>query len=256
MIKIHSSAEFEKMRKAGKLAATLLQELGQQVKVGITTRMLDDYAYQFIQKYGIKSACYGYKGAGKIPFPGYICTSVNHAICHAFPTDQVLEEGDIISIDTTLIVDGYYGDTCATFPVGKISSCAQQLIDATYDALETGIKVARPGNHFGDIGYAIEQLMKNKYHNKYSIVEDYCGHGIGTTFHAPPQVEHVGVAGTGHAIQEGMFFTIEPMINAGQKDTRLLKDGWSVITKDYSLSAQFEHTIGIGEHGAEIFTIA
>lgn len=254
MIKIHDKHDFEKMRAAGKLAAQLLSELGSMVKPGITALDLDAYAAQFIAKYGAKSACYGYLGRGSIPFPGLICTSINHVICHAFPTDQVLSEGDIISIDVTLIVDGYYGDTCATFAVGKISPQAQALIYATKDATETGIKAAHAGNYFGDIGHAIEELIRNKYRNKYSIVEDYCGHGIGTVFHAPPQVEHVGLPGTGQEIKEGMFFTIEPMINMGSNETRLLKDGWTVITKDYSLSAQFEHTIGITENGPEVFT--
>ena len=243
-----------KMRAAGKLAAQLLGELGEQVRAGITTLSLDKFAYEFINKYGTKSACHGYRNHTNVPFPGYICTSVNHAICHAFPTEQVLAEGDIVGVDVTLIVDGYHGDTCATFPVGAISKPAQDLINATKDAMETGIAAAQPGNHFGDIGHAIEELIARKYHNKYSIVEDYCGHGIGTTFHAPPQVDHVGDPGTGAEIKPGMFFTVEPMINIGTHETRLLKDCWTVITKDYSLSAQFEHTLGVTENGPEIFT--
>lgn len=243
------------MRKAGKLAAQLLQELGDIVKPGINALELNQYAQDFTKKYKAISACYGYKKNGSPPFPGHICVSINHVICHGLPCDQIIKEGDIVSIDITLIVDGYHGDTCYTFSAGKITSDAQKLIDATKDALETGIAQALAGNHFGDIGYAIEELIRNKYKNKYSIVEDYCGHGIGTIFHQEPQVEHVGEKGTGPKIEPGMFFTIEPMINAGKKHTRTLNDGWTVITKDYSLSAQFEHTLGIGENGVEIFTL-
>lgn len=256
MIKIHDKSEFEKMRKAGKLAAKLLDEIEAAIKPGITTQELDDFAKDFAKKHNATSACYGYKGHGKPPFPGYICTSVNHTICHGIPNQQVLEEGDIIKIDTTLIVDGYHGDTCRTYPVGTISKEAANLIAATKEAMEIGIAAAQPDNYIGDIGYAIGQLMKNKYNNKYSIVEDYCGHGIGQVFHQAPQVEHINEAGTCELIVPGMFFTIEPMINLGKKESRTLNDKWTVITKDYSLSAQFEHTIGITENGPEIFTIS
>ncbi len=253
MIIIHKSIDFEKMRKAGKLAAQMLSELGQLVKPGITTDSLNEYAINFTKKYNVKSAPFEY---GDPPFPGYICTSVNHVVCHGIPCDQVLQEGDIISIDVTLIVDGYHGDTCATFPVGKISQQNQQLIDATFDAMHTGINASTAGNYIGDIGHAIMELMKNKYRNRYSIVTDYCGHGIGTKFHQEPQIQHVGVPKTGAQIKPGMFFTVEPMINAGKYAIRVLKDEWTVISKDYSFSAQFEHTIGITENGPEIFTLA
>lgn len=243
------------MRAAGKLASNLLDELSQQVLPGVSTYDLDMFAKNFIEQRGVKSACYGYKGGGSVPFPGYICTSVNHVICHGVPSkDQILQEGDIVGIDVTLIVDGYYGDTCRTFPVGLISKEASALINATEEAMYAGIAAVQPGNYTGDIGHAIEALLSEKYHNRYSIVRDYCGHGIGNVFHAPPQIEHTGDAGQGHLLQEGMFFTIEPMINAGGYETRTLKDKWTVISKDYKLSAQFEHTIGVTENGCEVFT--
>jgi methionyl aminopeptidase len=253
MIKIHSLEEFKKMRQVGRLAATLLNELGLQAKEGKTAKDLDNYAIEFCKKYNTKSACFGYKGGSKIPFPGHICTSINHTICHGVPSDQVLKEGDIIGIDVTLILDGYHGDTCATFGVGKISQAAQELLEVTRLAKEEGIKAAIADNHFGDIGFAVEKFVAQQKRNFY-IVEDYCGHGIGEKFHAEPQVQHVGPAKSGPKIKPGMFFTIEPMINLGSKHTRLINDGWTVITKDYQLSAQFEDTIGITENGPEVFT--
>lgn len=256
MIKIHSKIEFEKMRKAGKLAAQLLAELGQLIKPGVTTLDLDNYAIEFCKKHDAKSACFGYKGRDNVPFPKYICTSVNHVICHGIPSaEQILKEGDIIGVDVTLIVDNYHGDTCATYPVGEISKQAQELIDATYQATQIGIANALAGNYLGDVGFSIQDFIRKKYNNKFSIVEDYCGHGIGDKFHQAPEVQHVGRAKSGPQLKEGMFFTVEPMINAGKKETRVLKDGWTVIAKDYSLSAQFEHTIAVTENGPEIFTL-
>ena len=252
MIPIHNKIEFEKMRKAGKLSAILLNELGNLAKPGITTEHLNHHAIEFTKKYNVKSACFGYNSSN--PFPGYICTSVNHVICHGIPSSQILQEGDIIGIDITLIVDGYHGDTCATFPVGTISKEASKLIEITKNAREVGINAAIENNHIGDIGHAIQNFIAKQSY-PYSIVEDYCGHGIGTIFHQPPEVQHIGTPKTGAEIKEGMFFTVEPMINLGTKHTRLLKDGWTVITKDYKLSAQFEHTIGITENGPEIFTV-
>lgn len=251
---IHKKEEFEKMRTAGKLAAQLLNELENIIKPGITTLELDIFAQDFCNKYKATSACYGYQNSKKIPFPKYICTSVNHVICHGIPSQLKLVEGDIISIDVTLIVNGYHGDTCKTYSVGNISKEAQNLINATKDAMHTGINAAV--DDISNIGLSIENLIKNKHQNKYSIVEDYCGHGIGTKFHAEPQISHCYIKEMSHPIQEGMFFTVEPMINAGKMETRLLNDGWTVISKDYSLSAQFEHTIGIGPNGPEIFTLA
>lgn len=250
-----NQSPIEKMRAAGKLAAQLLVEIESLIKPGTRTLDLDIFTMNFLEKHKAISACLNYKGKNNTPFPKHICTSVNHVICHGIPSEQILQEGDIIGVDVTVIVNGYHGDTCRTYAVGAISENAKNLIEATKDALNTGIAAAQPGNHIGDIGHAIESLIKNKYNNKYSIVEDYCGHGIGNVFHAPPEVQHVGSAGSGPEIKEGMFFTIEPMINLGNKATRMLQDNWTVISKDYSLSAQFEHTLGITADGPEIFTI-
>jgi len=250
MIIIHSKEEFKKMHKAGKLAAQMLYELGKIVKPGITTNDLDKYSIEFTKKYNTKSACFGYKSPSNVPFPGYICTSVNHVVCHGIPNNTVLKEGDIVGIDVTLIVDGYHGDTCITFGVGEIAKDAKDLIEKTQQGMYAGIDAVKNGGKIGDIGAAIEGFIKKKY----SIVESYCGHGIGTIFHTDPQIAHIGMKNTGITLKEGMFFTVEPMINIGTKETRNLNDGWSVITKDYKLSAQFEHSIGIGENGVEIFT--
>ena len=252
-ITIHSKDAFKKTHAAGKLAAQMLEELGQIVKPGVNLLELDKYAYDFINKYNTKSACYGYKNRNGQPFPGQICTNINHVVCHGFPTDLCLEEGDIIGIDVTLIVDGYHGDTCRTFGVGSIKQEAQDLIETTKEAMYIGINAVKANGYTGDIGYAIENFIR-RHPKKYSIVESYCGHGIGTQFHTAPQIMHHGIKNTGVQLKEGMFFTVEPMINLGKKETRDLNDGWTVITKDYKLSAQFEHSIGIGENGVEIFT--
>jgi methionyl aminopeptidase len=252
-IKLWTKDEFDKMSKVGKLAAQLLNELEAAIKPGISTQYLDDVAADFITKYGAKSACLGYRNRNSPPFPKYICTSVNHVICHGIPNEkQILQDGDIIGIDITIIVDGWHGDTCKTFPVGAISNEKKELLIVTEDALNVGIQAAK--NTIGNIGHAIANLIKTKYNDKYSIVEDYCGHGIGDQFHMSPEVRHNWIEGAGPKIQPGMFFTIEPMINIGNKETRLLKDGWTVVTKDFSCSAQFEHTIGITEDGPMIFT--
>lgn len=250
-IKIHSNDEFAKLRLAGELAANLLDELEQLLHPGITTLELDLYAAKFAEKHGAISACYGYKNKNNKPFPNYICTSVNHVICHGIPSEQVLQEGDIVGIDVTLILNGWHGDTCRTFGIGKISDQAQKLIQASEEALKTGIEAAN--GYIGNIGAAIAELIHTKY-KPFSIVEDYCGHGTGEKFHMEPMVPHNANRGEFEQIAPGMVFTIEPMINAGKKDCRLLNDGWTVITKDYSLSAQSEHTIGITENGPIIFT--
>lgn len=253
-IPIHNKEDFEKMRIIGKYACQLLDEIENIITPGISTFDIDLFAARFIEKYALKSACLGYKGHGNTPFPANICTSVNHMICHGIPNkNHYLREGDIISVDITVIKDGYFGDSCRTFPVGKISSDAQELITVTKKAMEIGINQAYSSNYLGNIGYEISKFINNQP-KRYSIVEDYCGHGIGKKFHQPPEVRHVCNKNSGILIKEGMFFTIEPMINLGNKHTKLLNDMWTVITKDYKLSAQFEHTIGIGSNGPEIFT--
>lgn len=254
-IPIHTKEDFEKMREIGKYSNSLLNELENIIKPGISTQDLDDYAAKFIEKYNLTSACLGYKGYGNTPFPKNICTSVNYVVCHGIPNANIiLKEGDIVSVDITLIKDGYHGDTCKTFPIGKVNPRTLKLIKTTKEALNIGIKSIKENSLTSDIGAAIEEFIKQQKPEKYSIVEDYCGHGTGKKFHQPPQIEHSKQSIPGIPIKQGMIFTIEPMINLGAKQTRLLSDNWTVITKDYSLSAQFEHTLGIGENGIEIFT--
>lgn len=253
-IPIHNKKDFEKMRTIGKYTNELLNEIECFIKPNISTQEIDDFAAKFIKKNNLKSACIGYKGNGNIAFPANICTSPNYVICHGIPSkDCILKSGDIISVDVTIIKDGYHGDSCRTFGIQDISNELKNLITTTKKAMEIGINACIPGNYIGDIGHAIQTYIKT-FNNKYSIVEDYCGHGIGTKFHQPPQIEHIGHPKTKALLRPGMFFTIEPMINLGSKDTKLLNDGWTVITKDYKNSAQFEHTIGITENGFEIFT--
>ena len=247
MIKtIHNSSNFESMRKAGHLAASTLDMLVNYVKPGIATGELDSKAFEFINKNGGLIAPLFYKG-----FPKSLCTSINHVICHGIPSSRILEEGDIINIDVTVIVDGWHGDTSRMFPVGKINSKAQKLIDCTYDAMHKGIEIVSPKSTLGDIGYAIQKYAESK---NYSVVRDFCGHGLGKVFHEYPNILHYGERGEGEQIDTGMFFTIEPMINVGNYDVRMLKDGWTAVTKDKTLSAQFEHSIGVTSDGYEIFT--
>ena len=247
MIKtIHNSSNFESMRKAGHLAASTLDMLVNFVKPGITTDELDSKAFEFINKNGGLIGPLFYKG-----FPKSLCTSINHVICHGIPSSRILEEGDIVNIDVTVIVDGWHGDTSRMFPVGKINSKAQKLIDCTYDAMHKGIEIVSPKSTLGDIGYAIQKYAESK---NYSVVRDFCGHGLGKVFHEYPNILHYGERGEGEQIDTGMFFTIEPMINVGNYDVRMLKDGWTAVTKDKTLSAQFEHSVGVTSDGYEIFT--
>ena len=243
---LHNSKDFEGMRKAGNLAASTLDLLVDHVKPGVSTDELDYFAFEFITKNGGLIAPLFYKG-----FPKSICTSINHVICHGIPSSRILEEGDILNIDVTVIVDGWHGDTSRMFPVGKINAKAQKLIDCTFESMHEGIKVASPKSRLGDIGYAIQSYAEKQ---NYSVVRDFCGHGLGKVFHEFPNILHYGKENTGDQIEEGMFFTVEPMINVGNYDVRMLKDGWTAVTKDKSLSAQFEHSIGITKEGFEIFT--
>ena len=238
--------KFEKMRVAGKLASKTLDMITDYIKPGINTNKVDQLCYEFIRDNGGYSAPLFYRGYTKS-----LCTSLNHVICHGIPSDRVLEEGDIVNIDVTAIVDDYHGDTSRMFGVGNISVKGKNLIDTTYESMMNGIKILKPGIKVGDIGYEIQSYVEAK---GFSVVRDFCGHGISNTFHEEPNILHYGKKNTGKELMPGMTFTIEPMINAGKYDSKLLNDGWTAVTKDKSLSAQFEHTLGITENGYEIFT--
>jgi methionyl aminopeptidase len=245
-IVLHGPEAFAGMRKAGRMGAELLDYLVPFVTPGVTTAELDTISAKFIAERGAKAAPLGYRG-----FPKSICTSVNHVVCHGIPGDKKLEEGDIINIDVTPLVDGWHGDTSRMFPVGKIGVQAAKLVDITYECMMRGIEAVKPGARLGDIGHAIQTLAEK---NRFSVVRDFCGHGVGKVFHMPPSVMHYGKPGTGIELKPGMIFTIEPMINAGGWQVKVLNDGWTAVTRDRSLSAQFEHSIGITETGVEIFT--
>lgn len=247
MIKIHKESDFVKMRVAGQLAARTLDYIIDYVEPGVTTDYLNNLCHDFIIKHGAIPAPLNYKG-----FPKSICTSINHVVCHGIPSEKKLKNGDILNIDVTVIVDGWHGDTSRMFYVGDVSVKAKRLIQVTYDAMMIGIEQVKPGIHTGDIGHAIQKYVEQ--HN-YSVVRDYTGHGIGRVFHDEPTILHYGRPGTGSVLKEGMFFTVEPMVNVGKYDTILsIFDGWTVTTRDKSLSAQFEHTIGVTKDGYEIFT--
>lgn len=247
-IRIHDAADFDGMAKAGALAAQILDDIAAHVAVGQTTGALDQIITQMVVDAGAVSATIGYKG-----YQHASCISVNHVVCHGIPGDKKLADGDILNIDVTVIVDGWYGDTSRMYVAGNLPRKAARLIDVTHDALMEGIAAARPGNTFGDIGHAIQSYAEK---HRMSVVRDFCGHGLGRVFHAPPNVLHYGRAGTGPVLEAGMFFTIEPMINLGRPDTKVLADDWTAVTRDKSLSAQFEHSIGITDVGCQIFTLS
>ena len=239
--------KFEKMRIAGNLAAKTLDMLTENIKEGISTNQIDKLGYEFIRDNGGYSAPLFYRGFSKS-----LCTSLNHVVCHGIPSeDRILQEGDALNVDVTTIVNDYYGDTSRMFCIGKTSVKLDNLIDATYEGMMKGIKILKPGIKLGDIGYEIQSHVEGK---GFSVVRDFCGHGISNVFHEPPNVLHYGSKNTGLKLEPGMTFTIEPMINAGKYETKVLNDGWTAVTKDKSLSAQFEHTLGITENGYEIFT--
>ena len=247
-IKKHNIDDFAGMRRAGQLAASCLDMLEGYVKPGTTTQRLDDLAREFIFDHGAISAPFHYHG-----FTKSVCTSVNHVICHGIPGTKQLHSGDIVNIDVTPIVDGWHGDSNRTYLVGEVSLKARRLVNATYEAMMNGLKIIRPGARFGDIGAAIQATVEPL---GYSVVRDFCGHGVGRVFHDAPNVLHAAAAGTGPLIETGMFFTVEPMINIGKPDIRMLADGWTAVTRDKSLSAQFEHSVGVTETGVEIFTLS
>lgn len=247
-IVIKTPEEIEKMRVAGQLAADVLEMIEEHIAVGVTTEKLDQICHDFIvNEQQAIPAPLNYHG-----FPKSICTSVNHVICHGIPADKKLKDGDIINIDVTVIKDGYHGDSSKMFFVGKPSIMAERLCRVTLECLEIGIKMVRPGMQLGDIGAAIQKHAED--HN-YSVVREFCGHGIGAEFHEDPQVLHYGKPGTGETLAAGMCFTIEPMINVGKRHSKMLKDGWTVITKDRSLTAQYEHTLLVTDDGCEILTL-
>lgn len=247
---IKTPQEIEKMRVAGKLAADVLEMIGPHVKKGVTTEELNQICHDYIVN--VQQAIPAPLHYGHPPFPKSICTSVNHVICHGIPADKALKEGDSVNIDVTVIKDGYHGDTSKMFVVGKPSIMTERLIRVTQEALYLAIKMVKPGVRLGDIGHVIQQYGEK--HN-YSIVREYCGHGIGANFHEEPQVVHYGTPNTGEVLQAGMCFTIEPMINAGKRYSKIMPDQWTVVTKDRSLSAQWEHTLLVTEDGVEILTL-
>jgi methionyl aminopeptidase len=248
-IKIHGPAAFEGMRKAGALAAATLDFIAPYVVPGVTTGELDRLCHEFVTGHGAISAPLGYRG-----FPKAICTSLNHVVCHGIPGDRRLVEGDILNIDVTPILDGWHGDSSRMYFAGdRIPLKARKLVDVTYEAMMRGIAAIKPGLHIGVIGDAIQRYAES---HRYSVVRDFCGHGVGRVFHDAPSILHYGRPQDGPVMREGMFFTVEPMINAGRWEVKVLSDGWTAVTKDRSLSAQFEHTVAVTESGVEIFTLS
>lgn len=246
-VELHPFEDFEGMRRAGKLAAETLDMITEHVVPGVTTEELDKLCFDFITKNGAIPAPLNYKG-----FPKSICTSINNVVCHGIPSEKKLLEGDIVNIDVTVILDGWHGDTSRMYGVGdKVPVKAKLLMDVTYDCLMKGIEVVKPGATLGDIGHAIQEYAESQ---RFSVVRDFCGHGLGRVFHSPPSVVHYGEKGMGMRLEPGMFFTIEPMINAGGFSTKTLPDGWTAVTRDKSLSAQYEHSLAVTDDGYEIFT--
>ncbi len=245
-IKIHGPDDFAGMRKAGRLAAETLDYLTPMIRPGITTDDINTWVHDYTIDHGGIPAPLNYRG-----FPKSVCTSINHVVCHGIPSDKILLEGDIINIDVTTILDGWFGDSSRMFCAGRVSVKARNLVEATHQALWKGIEVVRPGATTGDIGHAIQSFAEAK---RYSVVRDFCGHGLGRVFHDAPNIMHFGTPGTGPVLKEGMFFTIEPMINIGGYDVKIKSDAWTAVTKDRSLSAQFEHSLAVTADGYEVFT--
>ena len=239
---------FEKTKLAGSIAAGALDEVSKIVRPGIRTNEIDNLCYQYLNDHGAYSAPLFYRG-----FPKSCCTSTNHVVCHGIPSDKVLKNGDIVNVDVTAFKNGWHGDTSRTFEIGEVSIKAKKLVKTTYDAMMEAIRIVKEDIYLGDIGAVIQNHVEAK---GFSVVQDFCGHGIGELFHKEPNVLHYGKKGTGDKIKAGMIFTIEPMINLGKYETKTLKDGWTAVTKDKSLSAQFEHTIGVTKEGCEIFTMS
>jgi methionyl aminopeptidase len=247
-IKLHGSEDFAAMRRAGQLVAEVLDLLTEHVKPGVATEKLDRLVFEFALDHGALPATLMYRGYEKS-----ICTSINHVVCHGIPNDKPLREGDIVNIDVTLLLDGWHGDSSRMYTVGEVPRRAERLIEVTYEAMMAGIHSIRPGGTVGDIGAAIQAVVEP---NHMSVVRDFCGHGVGRLFHDEPNVVHVGTPGEGAALRPGMFFTVEPMINLGRPHVKVLSDGWTAVTRDRSLSAQFEHSVAVTETGFEIFTLS
>jgi methionyl aminopeptidase len=247
-IKLHGPEAFASMREAGRLVAECLDMLVPEIGPGVTTEHIDRLVFEFAMDHGAMPATLMYRGYAKST-----CTSINHVVCHGIPNDKPLKEGDIINVDVTLIVDGWHGDSSRMYPVGEIPRRAERLIDVTYEAMMRGIAAIRPGGATGDIGAAIQTFVEAQH---MSVVRDFCGHGLGRLFHDEPNIVHVGRRGEGQVFRPGMLFTVEPMINLGRPHVKVLSDGWTAVTRDRSLSAQFEHTVGVTNAGVEIFTLS
>ena len=247
-IRIYEDADFAGMHAAGQVTAQILDEVADLVFPGQTTGAIDAFIEKRVTEMGTTSATIGYRG-----YQHASCISVNHVVCHGIPGEKKLKDGDIINIDITVIKDGWFGDSSRMYVAGKLSRKSERLIQVTHDSLMKGIEVVKPGNTFGDIGHAIQNYVEAQ---RMSVVRDFCGHGLGRVFHSPPNVPHYGRPGTGAVLEEGMFFTIEPMVNFGRAETKVLADEWTAVTRDKSLSAQFEHSIGVTKDGCEIFTLS
>lgn len=247
-IRIYEDSDFAGMQRAGEVAAEILDMVAPLVQPGVATSVIDDFIREEIARRGVVSATIGYKG-----YQHASCISVNHVVCHGIPGAKVLADGDILNVDVTVIVDGWFGDTSRMYAAGNLGRKAERLIDVTHEALMRGIAAVKPGNTFGDIGFAIQSYVES---NRMSVVRDFCGHGLGRVFHAPPNVLHYGRPGSGAVLEEGMFFTIEPMVNLGRPETKVLADDWTAVTRDKSLSAQFEHSVGVTATGCQIFTVS
>jgi methionyl aminopeptidase len=247
-IKLHGAEAFEGMRRAGQLAAAGLDLLVDFVQPGVTTEAIDDLVFDFAMKHQAAPATLNYRG-----YPKSCCTSLNHVVCHGIPGPRVLVEGDILNVDITLIADGWHGDSSRMYTVGRVSRKAERLIEVTYEAMMLGIAVIKPGARVGDIGNAIQKYAESE---RCSVVRDFCGHGLGLVFHDKPNILHYGTQGEGIMLEAGMLFTVEPMINLGKPHVKMLSDGWTAVTRDRSLSAQFEHTVGVTETGVEVFTFS
>jgi methionyl aminopeptidase len=246
-VTLHDAAAFEGMRRAGRLAAEVLDLMVPEVEPGVTTAHLDRLAFEYVLDHSAVPACLGYRG-----YRHTLCTSLNHVVCHGIPSDKPLRDGDVLNIDVTVIVDGWHGDTSRMYLVGDVKLKARRLVDVTYEAMMRGIAAVKPGATTGDLGHAIQSYAECA--ERCSVVRDFCGHGVGRVFHSLPNIVHYGRPGYGLSLRPGMFFTVEPMINLGGYGVKILNDGWTAVTRDRSLSAQFEHSVGVTEDGVEIFT--